>query len=177
MIIMNTFDYYKFQTQYVIPKINEEINFYQQSGFDKTLPISEYIFYLKTRLGIDKLEKNMNNEYYKKYDIKKLDIDEYGKNMDVISFKKPWSRLREYHKIMKIKEFVDKLEYDKKSKKKNIDQNKEFIKQELINGIKNKKFNKKKNEIEYNISEMKIDSISCLDYDSNKGLYEINWDN
>ena len=90
-------------------------------------PVKEYLGYLKGRIGMDKVETitmmhydNLGN----KCEIKKMNLDEYAKDMDVFVFKRPWNKLREFHKIMKIKEFINNLEYGKKTKEKDIIKNK-----------------------------------------------------
>ena len=103
-------------------------------------------------------------------------MDEYAKDMDIFVFKKPWNKLREFHKIMKIKQFVDALEFGHKAKEKDITKNKAYIIEEICAGLKNKKFCKNKSEVVYDQEEMKIMSISSVDYNKKTGLYEIDWD-
>jgi hypothetical protein len=75
---------------------------------------------------------------------------------------------------MKIKEFIDGLDYPKKVKR--IDENREFLKQEICKGLTTKRFCKNKSIIDYDEKIMKIKSISCLGYNKKKGIYEIDWD-
>jgi hypothetical protein len=79
-------------------------------------------------------------------------------------YKKPWTRISEIHKIIKIKEFVSKLQI--------IDQkNKEFIESKLISLVKSKKLTKK-DKVIYDKINGKIISIPDLSF--NKGNYNIN---
>lgn len=71
---------------------------------------------------------------------------------------KPWSKLTQIHKVIKIKEFINSLDI--------IDQNdKENIKDQLINQIKEKKT---KNKINYDDTKGKILSVSNLSFENNK---------
>jgi hypothetical protein len=176
---MSNFDYYSFRIRAVTDKINEEIAFYENCDYFNVYPIKDYLVYLKSRIGTDKAEMTTMTHYDNsgnKREIKKLNMDEYTKDLDVFVFKKPWNKLREFHKIMKIKEYVDNLAYNIKTKQKNILKNKEYLKEEICMGIKNKKFGKNKSEIIYDQEKMTIMSISSLDYNKKTGLYVIDWD-
>lgn len=175
---MANFDYYNFQIENVTKKINDEINFLSKNKYSKINPIFDYINYLKARIGIDKVENNNSynpRSYSNKYEIKKMNMDQYVKDLDIVMFKRPWNKLKEFHKIMKINNYIDNLEYDNHIDKNRIIKNKEFLKKELSSGLKNKKFGKNKCEINYDKDEMKIISISCLYFDKKKGIYTIRW--
>lgn len=176
---MSNFDYYNFQIKTVTDKINKEISFYESHEYAKVHPIREYLMYLKSRLGIDKIELTSVMHYDgsgNKCEIRKMNLDEYTKDMDIMVFKKPWAKLREFHKIMKIKEFIDGLTFGKKTATKDIVKNKAYLKEEICSGLKNKKFGKNKCEVFYDQEKMAITSISCLDINKKIGLYEIDWD-
>lgn len=175
----NAFDYYAFRIDNVREKINDEIAFYEECEFVKYLPISQYLTYLKGRITSDKMIPNKMMHYDKsgnKCEIKKMNIDEYGKFLNELNFKKPWKKLKEFHKIMKIKEYVDNLEYRKGTKQAKIDTNRDFIKKELIDGIKSKKFVKDKCEVIYDQENMMIMNIDCVMFNKKSGVYEIDWD-
>ncbi|AKI80086.1 hypothetical protein QJ850_gp613 [Acanthamoeba polyphaga mimivirus] len=92
-------------------------------------------------------------------------------------FKKPWAKLKPFHKIMKIKKYIDTLPYDKKIKENFISKNKEELIDEITKGLTEKKFGtKNKSEIIYDSDKMEITSISCVDYDKKEKLYYIDWD-
>lgn len=175
----NNFDYYEFQKKMVISKINEEIQFYEKAYYRKVNPIFTYEKYLKSRIGSDKEEyqnyRRMDGPG--RFELKKMNMDEYGKDLDALMFKRPWNKLKEFHKVMKIKEFVDELKFGSKINQTLIDQNKKFIKDEIYIGLKNKKFNKNKSEIEYDVDNMKIISISSLEFNKNTGTYIFDWGN
>ncbi|XWV24909.1 hypothetical protein QJ856_gp0872 [Tupanvirus deep ocean] len=176
---MSNFDYYSFRVKTVTDKINEEIAFYESCEYNNVHPIKDYLTYLKSRIGIDKIETTTMMHYDNlgnKREIKKMNMDEYAKDMDIFVFKRPWNKLREFHKIMKIKEFIDSLEYGKKAKQKDIKKNKEYLKEEICGGLRNKRFGKNKSEVVYDQENMVILSISSLDYNKKTGLYEIDWD-
>jgi hypothetical protein len=90
--------------------------------------------------------------------------EEEIKYSDDYLYKKPWTRLSEIHKIIKMKEFVSKLLIE------NIE-NKDYLEKKLINLIKKKKITKK-DKINYDKINGQIISIPDLSY--NKKLYEIN---
>ena len=176
---MSNFDYYQFRIKNVTDKINEEIAFYQKSNYAKIYPVSTYLNYLESRIGLNKIDPLMMTRYDNsgnKHEIKKMNLEEYVKDMDILVFKKPWNKLHLFHKVMKIKEFIDSLEYGSKASKSKIDKNKEELKKIICNGLKEKRFNKHKSEVEYDQEAMQIQSISCLNYDKKTGLYEVDWD-
>jgi len=176
---MSNFDYYNFRIKNNSDKINEEIIFYENCEYHNVYPVKEYLIYLKNRIGMDKID-NIPMMHYdgfgNKCEIKKMNLDEYTKDMDIFVFKKPWNKLREFHKFMKIKEFVDGLKYNKKVNQKEISKNRAYLKKEICLGLKNKKFGKHKYEIVYNQNTMIIESTDCLCCNKKTGLYEIDWE-
>lgn len=177
---MSNFDYYNFRIKNVIDKINKEIKFYENCEYAKIYPLNEYIEYLKSRLGMDKKnEVNAMTQYDNmgnKREIKKMNLDEYTKDMDILVFSRPWNKLKIFHKMMKIKEYVNSLEYQKKVDEKKIIKNREYILKEISNGLNNKKFGKNKAEVIYDPESRMILSISCLSYNKKTKLYEVDWD-
>lgn len=173
---MNNFNYYEFQINTVTEKIHEEIDYFEKSEYGNQYPVDEYLIYLKTRIGVNKKEPSFISHYDtsgRRYEMTKMNMDEHGKELDVYVFRKPWTKLKEFHKIMKIKEYVDNLKYSRKCTPKKINENREYLKQELSTGVKDKKFGKNKSEIEYDTEKMMIISISCLE--KKKGLYKVDW--
>jgi hypothetical protein len=178
----SAFDYYKFREQQIIGKITAEIDFFEKNGLDycNNYPIKNYLDYLKERIGVNEQEtKSKNNRYRYGYDfnivhgLKTMDMNEYNKDMDINSFKRPWKKLREIHKIIKINEYVQSLPYDKKIDEQSKETNQKYLTDELCKGLKNKRFTKDKTTINYNEEEMLIKSISCII--KKKELYTINW--
>lgn len=177
---MSNYDYADYRKSSITNKINEEILFYENSEYNADYPIDEYVIYLKNRIGVNKYEplKPVHYDMHgNRHEIKKMNLDEYSKDMDIIVFKKPWNKLKEFHKIMKIKEYVDSLEYkeNKKNRKTKISNNREFLKEELCSGLKDKKFGKGKSEIVYDEENMLITSMSPIKYDRKSNLYKIKW--
>lgn len=171
---MSGFDYYKFRKDKLTEEINRELQFYKP--YIQWDIFNPYVNYLKSRIGLDKEEKNIEN--YQKVgweEVINMNPDKYLKEMDEVVFKKQWQKLKPFHKIMKIKEFVNNLKYSKKISQAKIDKNKNMIQEEILDGIKKKLFKKNKNEIHYDPEKMKISSIDCIGYDSKKKIYYVEW--
>jgi hypothetical protein len=124
----------------------------------------------KKKLKLDFLENKINDL---DKDISSISETEILTNNKIIKeivysddylYKKPWTRISEVHKIIKVKEFVNKLQI--------IDQNnKEFIESKIISLIKSKILTKK-DKVIYDKINGKIISIPDLSF--NKGKYNIN---
>ena len=177
---MERFCYYDFQIASVKQKCSEEILFFSNSEFCNASPFKERIEYLKTRIGLNKNKYARNITIYDnngvRQELKKMVMTDYNKDLDKLTYSWPWNKLREIHKILKIKEFVGNLKYSDKMDKDLVENNRTYIINQLIFGLRNKKFNKNKSEIDYDSKEMIINTISCIEK-NNKGLYEIDWDN
>jgi hypothetical protein len=175
-MLQQNFDYYAFQIAKVTKDINKEIKFIKESKCLEYIPIKEYYDYLLVRIN-GKQPTNKLAQYYN-YDIgcERMVLDEYCKDLDVLTFKRPWTKLKEFHKIMKIKEYVNQLTFGKDTKEKTIIKNKEYLILEISDGLKNKKFGKNKSDITYDSNKMTIESISCMNYNKKKGIYKIEWD-
>jgi hypothetical protein len=78
-------------------------------------------------------------------------------------YKKPWNKLNSIHKILKIKEFVNSLNIKSP-------QEKESLKDELVNLIKLKVLTKKET-INYDEDNGKINSLINLQYKNGKYIY------
>ena len=175
---MAAFDYYTFQTNLAVKKINEEIEFYEKCRFSNVPLVTEYVTYLKARVGGNKYTPKTLSSIDRsgnKYEINKMNLDEYSKDMNTMTFDRPWNKLKELHKIIKINEFVDSLKYEK-AEPAVVDKNKQYVKDTIIEGLKMKKFLKNKSVIEYDRQKMVIISISCLVYNKKKHVYDIDWD-
>ncbi|AEX61712.1 hypothetical protein mvi_514 [Megavirus vitis] len=173
---MANFNYYDYRISTVTNDIKKELEFYLKSDFANQYPLDQYIFDLKKRIGCDRYESSKTYYDNSQTEMKKMNLDEYGKDMDAMVYKKPWNKLKEFHKIMKIKEYINKLTYVKKITNSDMENNKESLIKEIILGLKSKKFNKNKSEIIYDYEKMEITSMSCLDYNKKKGIYVIDWD-
>lgn len=176
---MANFDYDGYRLKSVTDKINQEIVFFDNPDYQKLLIVAPYLSYLKNRIGADKVERTTMIQYDNsgnKQEIKKMNLNDYQKDMDIYVFKKPWARLKEFHKTMKIKEYVETLDYHKKKcSQDKIDDNRKYLIDELCDGLKNKKFFKNKNVIIYDEEKMIITAISSVNVDKKTGLYQVSW--
>lgn len=175
---MTAFDYYDFRRTRIADKIEHEKNIITEEIGSVLQPDDEYIMYLTNRIGTEPVDapKTMTiiNKFNAVEQIEKLDMNEHNKDMDRISYQKPWVKLRDFHKIIKIKEFVANLEYPKKISEPEKEKNRQKILEQLLLGLKEKKIGKNKSEITYNETEMRIEDIDCLTMQNNK--YYIDWD-
>lgn len=78
-------------------------------------------------------------------------------------YKKTWSKLNPIHKIIKLKEFVNNLNFD-------MENNREELKELLSNLVKTKILTKK-DKIDYDEINGKVLSIKNLQYKDNKYYY------
>ena len=175
-MLQQDFDYYCFQINKVTQNINSEINFFKNYQYADCLLIKDYYDYLLTR--INGKQANPKTAKFVQYNTgcEKMVLDEYCKDLDIMTFKRPWAKLKEFHKIMKIKEYIAQLPFKKKIKNKLIEENRNYLIDEISGGLRNKKFGKNKSEITYNLETMQIDGISCIGYNKKKGIYEVDWD-
>lgn len=81
-------------------------------------------------------------------------------------YKKSWTKLNNIHKIIKIKEFVNNIKFDNEN-------NRNKLKDELVELIKNKTLTKK-NKIKYDEENGKIISLTNLQYKNGNYFYEDN---
>jgi len=169
-----TFDYYAFRETFVTTKVECELNFYKNHEYKDITPMAEYIQYIEKRINIDQQNKKTKSVIYSRTGFQTMDVEEHTKDMDILSYNRPWNKLKEIHKIRKIKEYINSLEYNKKININKINNNKKILTEELCNGLKEKKFTKNKIKVEYDQEKMLITSISCLD--NVNGLYVVDWD-
>lgn len=113
---------------------------------------------------IEKLELiiqqiNEDEEVFKR--TKKNNVKDMFIEIDKYIYKKPWSRLTNFHKINRITEFVND----------NIDETrKEYILNELVTMVNDKKLNTK-NKVDYDSQNCKIIKIKVLK--EKDGVYSI----
>lgn len=172
------FNYYKFRIDRVKADINREIEFYRGTNFYDLPPLAEYLEYLQKRVDGPKQEIIPKHYFYdnsgNKLEVQKFDIQKNSLIHDVQNFKKAWVKIKEFHRIMKIKEFVAKLVYKRPTSPVAV-KNRSKIEQELILGLKTKRFQKKGSEIVYDAEKMQIVSISCLIHNRKSDTYQIDW--
>lgn len=119
-------------------RLRTELNFYQQMEKDTNLDRINILLNIINELEGNKIKDKIHN---------------FFDNIDKLVYKKPWKRLPEFHKIIKIKEYLD--EKYKTNDKRNI------IEELLINTIKTKDTTKG-NYIIYDENICKITDIPGL---------------
>lgn len=89
-------------------------------------------------------------------------------NMDQYLFNKPWNRLPEVHKFIKIKEYVNKslIIYENEKKEKLIKQ--------MFTAVKQKKLTRK-GSVNYDSINCRIISVPNLKYNKSKEIYYLNF--
>lgn len=174
----NIFDYYSFQFNFATDSIKKEIDFVSKSNYSKFPPISNYLLYLQNRIGIGIKPYRLNYAGYSNANVeyKKMDIASYTKNLDLLTYQLPWNKLKLIHKQMKITEYINNLTYPKKIDNNLIEKNKKKLIKKILEGFKNKKFNKNKNEVTYDSNNMQITKLDFLSYNKKKGIYVIEWE-
>jgi len=135
------------QSNLKIKYINNLINGCNKSNIDTT-ELSTYLDKLTIQQtdAYTVTEKNVETE------------KETEKSSIEYLYLKPWTKLTIIHKIIKIKEFVNNLDI-------NNDTEKEELKDNLIELIKNKKT---KNKINYDATKGQVLSISELSFENGK---------
>lgn len=129
----------------IINEINNRIikNFINESNYKKSelenykTDINKFIMSI-TENQTEKLKTESESE------IMKQDLSKY--------FKKPWDKLNNVHKIVKIKEFIESLNFSKSNRVK--------IERELIKKLDSKKINK--NDIIYDEELGRISTINNI---------------
>ncbi len=176
----NEFNYQILRKNLIKQQVEYEMIMYMKNKYAKCLPIVNYIEYLKSRIDTEEDAQSKFVTYYDKMGNRisrqKMNIGEHEKDLDVMVYNKTWNKLKLIHKTLKIKEYFTNLKYGNKAKSKDIKKNREKCMRMILNGIAEKKFSKNKNQIEYDMNNMVITSISCLSYNKKTGLYEIDFD-
>ena len=106
-----------------------------------------------------------DNNVYKQNNITNDNDKKLNKQIDENMYKKPWTKLNTIHKNLKMKEFVNNLNITNES-----DKNK--LKDELLELIKNKILSKKEN-VKYDEENGKIISLTKLEYNNGKYFYKL----
>jgi hypothetical protein len=181
---MDDFDIYEFHQNFTQQYLQKEISFFEKSNFPNPL-LWDHLEKLNNRRvkNVTLSESgDVNTALFldtstKRFQLKKMDVTDYNNYMDDYVYKKPWSRLREFHRIVKLREYIDSLEYDEKLLSTNMDKikkNKEMLITQLIELLKNKELSKKKNQVLYDVDKTKIIEIGCVVLNPKTKLYDIN---
>jgi len=180
------FDCNAFYNEWIQGSINYELNFLKKS-IKKRLWNNDYF---KGRINELQVELNHRNAkpilkdnkivYQldtsgKKPKIMEVQTNEFENYETELVYQKPWQRLKDFHRLVKIKEFVDELEYPDDADESKVASNKKRILAKLDDAMKDKKFNnaRKNSQIVYDPKQMKITAITCLEFDKKKKKYRI----
>jgi hypothetical protein len=125
----------------------EYLNELEDLEFDKT----------KNTDRIDLINKIINENYTDKVKKTNNSLNNMFDEIEHSMYNKPWIKLQNYHKIIKLKEYIDKT-FDK-SQKKNIEKI-------CIDSVNLGNLNKN-NKVDYNVNEQKIISITALKKNKN----------
>lgn len=169
------FDYFELRRQEITNGIALEIDFYKKCKHYDISIVSEYVDYLEQRTG-QKKKVNLRENTETEQEYQKIDMNNHYKSMEVVIYRKPWSKLRDQHKNAKINEYVESLFYDKNIVHEDIiTVNKNKLKKTLCSeGVDKKLFIKDSSIIKYNQDAMKIESINCVVL-LPKGTYDVKW--
>jgi hypothetical protein len=169
---MSGYDYYKNQNDFVLDGIQIEIDFLQDN--DGNIYFPDYLEYLKSRIGKGTIDPSKQRFIPQTQPtIERNNMNDYTNELSVMVYGKPWVRIREYHKIMKINEYTNGLTYKRKLPV--VEKNRKHVFDNIVNGLKAKMFGKNKHLIDYDETKMKILSIDCITYDEKKDLYKVIW--
>ena len=113
---------------------------------------------------IQMLDKIANGPVHKELTNKSTDIKNYFNDIDKHIYTKPWSKLPVFHKVEKMKEYINE------TVEKNYEHKEKLIK-ELTDLLMGKKFTAKK-YIDYDQEKCKIVSFSALKFETD-GIYTI----
>ena len=183
-----TENWYKFKEEYVERIVNREIDFYESTKYANLHDIKKHAEYLKMRIGRDSSNKNTEfksrtDRYGNVQQIPVLNMEAHTREINEHIYNMPWTKLKHINKCVKIREFVDNLEYLPISRAKSaaakaqIADNRKQIADQLCKGLTDKRFHKGKSQITYDSAQHQITDISCLDYDDKADIYQINWGN
>lgn len=102
------FDYTNYRIQFVKQALHEELNFFENHALTKMHAICEYKSYLQVRLGLDPVSLH----YSQRNNNHKLHVEDYLNDVESTVYRKPWTKLRLCHKIIKMQEFINQLDHD-----------------------------------------------------------------
>lgn len=172
---MNRFDYYEFRRNRIAKKVSTELEYYRSIRCQESC--KPYIEYLRNRIEEDKniivpltcCDKKGNT-----FEIKKMDMDEYLRDIGVSVYQQSWKKLKHIHKMKKIEEYIENLSYTSNNKEK-IEKNKRDILKELEQFLIDKNFSKRKDLFIYDEENGKIVDINYISYNKKKKIYHIEW--
>jgi ElaB/YqjD/DUF883 family membrane-anchored ribosome-binding protein len=147
------------QRKIKIKHLNELIKKSNSDGKDYHINDLQKIIKMLKERSIDQIEATKSS--LKKESSKDKNLFD---NIDQYMFNKPWNRLPEVHKFIKIKEYVNKslIIYENEKKDKLIKQ--------MFAAVKQKKLTRK-GSVNYDSVNCRIISVPSLKYNKNKEIY------
>lgn len=145
-------------------RVQLELQFCRGHIYANTSCLQEMIAYLETRIGA---------QYNRQREVLRYDQAEYSQFADELVYKKPWAKLKDIHKTIKMREYVKILAYEDQSHRQ-IRQNREQVLADLEQGLRDKRMNKNGCAVDYNEELMCIEDIPAVVKRSN-GLYKVRW--
>lgn len=140
-------------------KLTNELNYWKENGSMNMFTNQD--LNVETRKMI--LEK-LTNQTTKQHDSVQQQKDNIFKEIDKYTYRKQWNKLMPFHKIVKLKEFINENVKDSKMQTELIEKLSKYAEEGRIN---TKKF------IIYDPNAEKILSIPCLVIDSTKNTYTL----
>jgi hypothetical protein len=172
----NSIDWNNFHQNFIQINLANEIKYYMSNDPQNSFK-DHYLAEIKKRCFINNIEKKENVTYIldttnKKFTLKTIKSSEYNQTLNYSIYAKRWSLLKEFHKIQKIREYINELPYKESLAEGMVANNRTEILRKSIELIKDKKNPMVKNAITYDPPSMKITEISFVVQDS-KGFYQI----
>ena len=165
-------DYYAARVERVSGHVKEERDFYLRKGYAAAPDIWEYIEYLSERIGQG---VNWESVLKRQQDIVHVDPDQYVNQSINQAKSKPFNKLAHYHKVQALRQYAEELPYTIESASR-IARNKKAISEQLLEGLKEKRFNSGGTKVLYDQKEGKIIDIpSVIEDEDRPGRYKIDW--
>ena len=131
------------------------------------------IEYLERRININQPHRNFDYHGNALIHVN-TDQDKHHQDLQRLVYGLPWKRLHHYHRVLKVREYVNTLPYPMTLAEDQI-QNREHLIREISYGLSHSQFVKHKSSIEYDVDAMCITEISCISWSEKEGVYSINW--
>jgi len=161
-------DYYDYQKKNISDRIKKEMDLLKKSPHMAYSALHKaYYSYLKLRINYETSGNVKMKNITKLEELKPSIQGDIQKTL----YDKPWHRLKETHKLIKFREFVEKLEYKKPNLK-----NKAKVLKELLYGLKEKRYGQSKVQVEYDQDKMEIVSVQCLSYSKKRNMWIVTWE-
>lgn len=109
------------------------------------------VFKKNGKINLDTMKKSLST----------MTIDDYKSQTEEITFMKQWKNLKPPHKLKKIKEYINELDYDDGFDPEKIEKNRRALYNKMVTFMNEKKVGKK-NIITYDSAKMKITSINFI---------------